>query len=131
MIYLVSVVMVILVALAVSIHIWLRKRENKQKHVLVIALNAQQSSRALPADVFTHLQEVQGITMNQGRFIHLVHQLVRDGLVQKHELSRFDRARLARKSLKGVCSFASGQPIQTTSIMARLSLTQEGLQHAA
>ncbi len=123
----ISVALLILVSLVVAF--W-RVRRKKRKRLVFRAVQ-EQGPKALPSDILAHVNQNADTAIHQGELIRLLDQLVEDKLVQKHELSSFDRARLARKSLKGVCSRTSGVPIKVMGIMARFSLTQEGHQQAA
>ncbi len=89
------------------------------------------SAKVLPADILAKVNESGEVSVDQRELIHLLDQLVEDGLVQRNDLSPFDRAQLARKSLKGEISRTTGYPIVAMGVAARFSLTREGLQQAA
>jgi hypothetical protein len=120
----------VLVILVISVRIYQQRRERARKNLVYRAVK-EQHPKVLPCDVLAHVNQNEGIAMDQGELIHLLYQLIDDNLVQKNELSAFDRAQLARRSLKGIRSCSSGFPIRAMKCMARFSLTQEEDQQAA
>jgi hypothetical protein len=121
---------ILLVCIFVGIRDSRARRIEKHKDIIISAMQGL-SAKVLPADILAKVNESGEVSVDQRELIHLLDQLVEDGLVQRNDLSPFDRAQLARKSLKGEISRTTGYPIVAMGVAARFSLTREGLQQAA